>query len=276
MNGHSVHRGGIHHDGQCTRLDGSLIWSEMLLAQHLWRDVCWCAVLARKWCTVAKEMLQRHSHTVLTHVVRIVALESTHGSTTHHGIHIAVLAIVLPDARPARVTTEVEGRGVGPRTTSGFCLVSCDASCFVRQLLVERCSHRKVLRKERTTKRVGHAVILVHTVNARNTDFLHRKLLNLSDDFLPFLQRGSHGARCVEDGTHLVNANDVVEFCLVNDEAPRLLIAPTKGVDVQFAHLSYFLLECHLAQSLFHLCFNLGIARNGWLHLCFSRQRSTQ
>ncbi len=155
---------------------------------------------------------------LVVYMVGIAALESQHSLAAHLGVQIAVFAVVLPHARPARVAAEVHHGSIGPRNASGLGFIGRDAGAFARQSAVEGGSHVDALGEERASLRVGRAVNLVHAVDAGDAHRLHRLLLDAADDLLPLLRRLRHAGGYVENRADLVGADDRVEHRFVELE----------------------------------------------------------
>lgn len=105
VEGQSVVHGRVNHDGERTVAHHFEVGCKVLLAQVLFGDGRRRTVLARHGYAVAQKVLHAGSHIVRTDVVGVIALETENRFASHLGIEIAVLTIVLPHTRPARVTT---------------------------------------------------------------------------------------------------------------------------------------------------------------------------
>ena len=84
---------------------------------------------------------------------------------------------------------------------------------------------------------------LVEPVDAWYSDLFHGHFLYPSDYFLPFVYILGHGARCIEDGAHLVLGYDFAEFFFVQYEFS--VTEFSQDIDGEFGHLSHLFLESH-------------------------------
>ena len=215
VNGHSVDAARVDHDGQRARLDSGLEGLEVLLAEHLWRDVGRRTVLTGKGGSVGKVVLYAGGHVVASQVVRVVALIALNLGLSHTGVYDGVLAEALPDAWPSRVAAQVEHGIVNPRAVACTALVGRYLSPAESQLRIERGRQVDGLREERACLRIGDTMILVQSVDIGDADVLHRLLLNQAYPLLPLLDGSGFRARRVQDGANLVFADDGVEHRLV-------------------------------------------------------------
>ena len=79
--------------------------------------------------------------------------------------------------------------------------------------------------EERTTLGIGHTVVVVEAINIRNTQILHRLLLNQADPLQPLVYTRSTTAWSIQDRTHLPFRNQRVEHRLINlPEAPCITL----------------------------------------------------
>ena len=200
---------------------------------------------------------------IATQVVGIVALIALDLGFHHASIHNGILAEALVDARPARVTTEVDHGVINPRTVGSTAFVSSNLCTRAGEFGVKRCCEVDGLREERACLRVGHTVVMVEAVDVRNADILHRLLLDELNPLLPLLHSGGTRARCIQDATHLPILDDRVEHLLVH--LPHAIGAiAAHDVEVQFQHLPDFLIERHLRQCFLHFLLQRCIAWDGW------------
>ncbi len=198
---------------------------------------------------------------ILVDVVRVFALEAIDHRLAHLTAKVAILAEVLPDTWPTGITTEVNGRAVGPRHTHGTSLISGSLSRATCDLTIESGSHIDVLREEGSALGISRTVVLVETEDARNADALHRNLLDLRDVLFPLLGGWRTSVRSVEDGAYLVAREDGVGLVLVDIEHAILVIG-AEEVCHQFHHLTYLFLQGEFLQGLFYLSLYLRVALN--------------
>ena len=95
-------------------------------------------------------------------------------------------------------------------------------------------------------------MVVVQSVDVRNTDILHRLLLNEAYPLLPLLDGSGTGARSIQDGANLVFRDARVEHGLVEFPVARGII-PAHDVEIQLQHLADFLVQRHLGQRLLNL-----------------------
>ena len=214
----------------------------MLLTQLRGSDVGRCAVLSRPRGTVAHEVLQRDGNVLLVNVLRVAALKTEHLLASHLSTQVAVLAEVLPDTGPAGVAAQVDGGTEGPRYADGPGFISRRLSTLAGNIAVEGSRHVDVLRKQRTTLRVGRAVILVESEDTGNADVLHRELLNVGNNLLPLLGSRRTGVRSIQDRTYLILTEQRVGLGTVDVEH-ALRVVGAEEVGDQLHHLTNLLLQ---------------------------------
>ncbi|CCY92002.1 unknown [Bacteroides sp. CAG:1076] len=137
-------------------------------------------------------MFHAGSHIVFADVVRVASLKALDRFNTHFSIYIAVFTVVFPHTRPARVTSQVDYRRIRPGNTASLRFVSGNLSTTAHQRTIERCPHIHSLREHSSIECVGGTMNLVDTIYTRNTDFLHRFILNLLDSRSPYFFLLSH------------------------------------------------------------------------------------
>ena len=186
MERHAVVYARVYHHRQGSGSYSSQERSKMLFAQIRTGNRRRCTVLARYGNAVTHVVLHAGSHVVFTDMVRVASLKALDRLDTHLSIYIAVFTVILPHTRPARVTSQVDYRCIRPGYAAGLRFVSGNLGTTTHQFTVERCSHIHALREHGSIECVGRSVNLVDTVDTRNTDFLHRFILNLLDGFSPF------------------------------------------------------------------------------------------
>ena len=213
-----VHRR-VDHKRERSRLCHFEIGREVLLAQVLNGYRRRRAVLAADRNAVAHVVLHAGCDMAVADMVGVVALKSEHGLASHFGIEVAVLAVILPHARPARVAAEVYDGSVCPRNAARLGLVGRYAGTLARECAVERGAHVHTLREEGSAQRICRAVYLVDAVDAGYADRLHGLLLYVADDAIPCLWRLCDAGRDVEYRTDLILADYRVEHRLVELES---------------------------------------------------------
>lgn len=195
----------------------------------------------------------------------VVALESFYRLASHHGVDVAVLTERLPSAWPHRIAPEVHHRSVYPRYVACARLVGAHLRNAVGHVAVEARRLVYRLREERAAERVGGAVYLVDAINTRYAYGLHRHLLNLGYRLRPFLLGLCHAERHVQDGAHLVLADDGVELLAAQSEVVGR--APVgHHIDRYLAHLTYLLVESHAGERFLHFSFYFLVLRYGGLY----------
>ena len=170
---HAVDGSRIDHHGQRAGQGSSLERFEVFLAQHLGRNVGRCAVFAAPGSAVCKIVLRAGAHVVGTQVVGIVALIAFDFGLHHARVDDGILAETLPDAAPSRITPQVNHGIIHPRAVSGAALVGRDFSTRAGQFRIERGGNVNRLGEERAALRVGHAVVMVQSVDVGDTDIFH-------------------------------------------------------------------------------------------------------
>ena len=264
MHRDTIDRAGVDHHRQRTSQGRSLKGLKIFLAQHLWRDVCWCAVLTCPGGTIGKIVLGTGTHMILVDMIRVVTLIALNLCCHHLRIDDGIFAKALIDARPAWVTAQVDNRIIHPWAIGCTTFVGSNLCTHPNQFGVKRSGHIDWLRKQRTTLRIGYAMVVVETVDVRNADMLHRLLLNQLYPLLPLCHRCCPSAWCVQYRAHLPFRYQRVKHGLV--ELPLAIgIVLAHDVEVQLQHLANLLVKCHLLECLLHLGLQLCIARNSKL-----------
>ena len=237
MNGHAVDGCRVDHHGQRTGKGSGLEGLEILLAQHLRRQVRRGTVLTRPGSTIGKIVLRARSYMILVDMVGIVALITLDFCFHHTAVHDGILAEALPHAGPAGITAQVHHGVVHPRTvarTTLVCRYLCTCTC---QFRVERCTDVDRLGEQRTTGRIGHAVVVVQSVDIGNAEVFHRLLLNEWYPLLPLFHAGGTGTGGIQDGAHLPFRDQRVEHHLVQLPHPlRITFIDIYGVAAQLVN----------------------------------------
>ena len=206
-------------------------------------------------------MFRRGGYEIAAYVVGVGALESAHGGRTHNGVDKRVFAVVLPDARPARIARHVDGWRVGPGAVRGARLIGGDDSCVVRQRRVERRADIDILGKERAAQSVGCSVVLVEAVDGRDSHNLDRHPVYAGYYLVPLLRRQGYRAGSVEERADLIFRDNVAELGLVEHEI--VARAGAEHVDGQFGHLADLLVESHFGKNGIDALLEARVARNG-------------
>ena len=144
----AVVAGRIDHKGERAGLDAGLERNEVFLLELALGNHRRSAVLTGNRGTIGHEMLDGNGHVLRVDMVRVRTLKAEGLLHSHTGLHIRVLAVALPHARPALVAAQVKGRGEDPRNIAGPGLVGADASHLVGESVVERGCKREFLREE--------------------------------------------------------------------------------------------------------------------------------
>ena len=216
MEGHTVDRGGVHHHRQRASEGSGLEGLEILLADHLRREIGRRTVLARPWRTVGEVMLRARAYVETVDMVGIVTLITLDLGNHHLRIDDGILAETLPDTWPTGIATEIDHGVIHPRTVGRTALVGRDLSTRKGQIGIERGAEVDGLREEGAALRIGDTMVMVETVDIRDAEILHRLLLDQTDPLLPVVHLGGTGARGVEDRAHLPLGDERVEHHLVD------------------------------------------------------------
>ena len=276
MQGHAIDAAGVDHHGQRTGKGSLTEGLEILLTQHLGRQVGRCAVLTRPRGTVGEVVLGAGSHMEAVNVVGVVALIALDFCHYHLGIDYGILAEALPDAGPAGVTAQIHHGVIDPGTVGSTTLIGRNLCHLAGQCGIERGTQVDGLREERSALRIGDAVVVVESIDIGNADILHGLLLNEANPLLPLLYGSGTCSRGIEDGADLPLGDERVEHGLVElPDAPG--IVGTHDVEVQLQHLPYLLVERHTGKRLLYLGFQRSIAGNGRLNtgLCHHKHGDT-
>ena len=151
----------------------------MLLSHFLLADRGVSAVFSAYRHAIAHEVLEIGSYVVAVDMVGVGTLHAEHCRATHLCAQIGVFAIILPYARPARVSSEVDGGIVSPGYIACAGLVGGDFTSAASKLSVESGTHVYILRKQSGTHRVARSVVHVKTVDTGDAEMFHRVSLNL-------------------------------------------------------------------------------------------------
>ena len=244
---HAVHAGRVDHHGQRARHGCCAERFEVLLPEHLRRQVRRRAVLARPRRAVGKVVLRAGAHVEGVDVVGVLALVSLNLCHHHLRVHHGVLAEALPNTRPSGVAPQVHHRVVHPGAVRGSALVGRNLGPPSYQFGIERRRHVDGLRKERPPHGVRHAMVVVQSVDVGNAQVFHRLPLYEPYPVAPFLYGTRARARCIQYRAHLPPAYNGVQHLLV--QAPdALVVVLSHNVKVQLQHLSNLLVERHLPQ----------------------------
>ena len=243
----AIDRGRVDHHCQGSCLCCTFERLKILLAYHLWREVCRCTVLTCPGSTVGKIVLHAGSNVVLVNMVGVITLITFDLSLHHTCIDNGILAKALPDTWPTRVASQVDDGVINPRAVSCSTLVGCYLCSSACQFGVEGSGKIDGLWEECASLCVGYSMVVVQSIDVGNTDVFHGFLLYQLNPFLPLFNSGGTCAWGIQDGTYFPFANDSVEHCLV--ELPLAVgIVTAHNVQVQFEHLANFLVQCHFSE----------------------------
>ena len=216
-------------------------------------------------------------------VIRVVPLIALYLSHHHLCVHDGILAKALPDTRPAGIAAKVNHGVIHPRAVGSAALIGSDLSTRLGQFRIERCCQVDRLGEEYSALCISHTMILVEAIDVRNTEILHRLLLNQTDPLLPLFHCVGTCAGRVEYRPHFPFRDTSVEHCLI--ELPHRcrssLAVILNGhlshhVEVQFEHLTDLLVKVHLRERLFNLRLNFLIPWNGRFQTLCIRTNSKQ
>ena len=199
MNRNSIDRSRVNHHGQCPGKGGGLERLEILLTDHLWREVGWGAILTSPRGTIGEIMLRASTYVETVNMIRIIALITLDLCCHHLGIDDSILAKALIHTGPTGVTTQVYHRVINPGTVGCTTLVSRNLCTFESQIGIECSAQINRLREECATFRIGNTMIVIETIDIRDAQILHRLLLDQTDPLLPIVERGCTGTWSIED-----------------------------------------------------------------------------
>ena len=181
-------------------------------------------------------------------MVGVVTLIALNLGNHHLAVQDSILAKALINTGPAWVATQVDNRVVNPRAVGCTTLVGGNLCTNPNQVGIKRSSHIDGLREERSPLCICDAVVMVESVDIRNTEIFHRLLLNQTDPILPLFNTRSAGAGGIQDRAHLPLRNQRVEHCLI--EFPDALRVALIDIDRIAAESVDNLLVSHLQQFL--------------------------
>ena len=265
MDGFAVDAGRVHHDGEGAGHDLSAERLEIFLANLLLGQISGRTVLARPGSAVTHIVLGTCGHVVFAYLVGIRSLVTLYLRHGHAGVYQRVLAEAFPDAGPAGIATQVGDGVVDPGTVGGAALVSGDACHLAGQFGVERRGKVDGLREHDAPLHVGHAMVVVKTIDGWDADILHRQLLDGRNPVLPLFERAGVRTGSVQERSGLPFLYHGVETCLVEGpfRCARAPVRMAEHVKVQLEHLAHFLVQVHLLQGGLYLLFDFRISRNG-------------
>ena len=258
VGGNAVDGGGIHHRGKGAGAEALLERAEELLAEVVLGDDGRGAVFAGDGNAIAHVVLDAHGNVLKVDVVGILSLQGDGLLAGHLRLQIGILAIAFPLAGPAAVAAQVHNRREHPGALGCAGLVGHCVAHLARILAVESGGQVDFLRIEGAVGEVAGAVDHIQAVDAGDADKFHRLFLNLCEHGSRVFTRMSCIVKHVQDGAHLVFADDLVQFCGVQGLVGIVL----ENKDRQLDHLAGFLLQGHALQHLFHLGFNVLVGRD--------------
>ena len=215
MHRHTIDRGGIDHHRQCTCERSSLEGLEILLTQHLRRDIGRCTILTRPRSTIAEIVLGAGAYVEAVDMVVVVALIALDLCCHHLTVDDGILAEALVDTRPTGIAAQVHNGVIHPRTVGCATFIGRNLSTPEGQVCIKRSTEVDGLREERASCCISHTMVMVETIDIGNAQILHRLLLNQTDPLLPLVDTGCAGTRSIQNRTHLPLGNQRVKHRLV-------------------------------------------------------------
>ena len=131
------------------------------------------SVLSGNAGSVGHEVLDAGCNVQTVDMIRVVSLIASAECLAHLSIDKDIFAKAFPDSRPGLVDSEVHSRVKSPWDHRCASLVGANIAHFDGIFTVKRGCKAYFLRKNCCTCSVGRSVILVQTVEARNSDFPH-------------------------------------------------------------------------------------------------------
>ena len=125
-------------------------------------------------------MLYTYGNVLVVNMIRILSLKGFRLSHRHLSVQVRVFTITLPLPWPDRIPAEVHHRREHPRNHSGPCLVSHDLTHRTGIFTIECRREVYLLREKGSVVQVACAVDHIKTIDARDSDLLHRLFLDLA------------------------------------------------------------------------------------------------
>ncbi len=263
VRGDAVDGGGIHHGGECACPEAFQERSEVLLPEVVFGNVGRRTVLSAQRDAIAHEMLDGHGDVLPVNVVRVFPLQGEGFLAGHFGLEIGVFPEAFPLARPARVPSQVHHRGKDPGDLRRTGFVSHRAAHHPGIFPVESGAQVDFLRVQRAFHQIGCPVDHVHAIDTGDADGFHGFFLDLAHHGGGFLAAVGAVVHHVEDGAHLVLADDAVQLGRVYGLVGIVL----QHGNVQLHQLSGLLFEGHAREDFVDTGFKGGVCRNDRLHL---------
>ena len=259
VGGDAVDGGRIHHGGEGAGAEAFQERGEVFLPQVVFGDIGRRTVLSGMRNAISHEVLQGHGHVFQVNVVGIGSLQGQRFLTGHFGLQEGVFAEAFPDTRPARVATQVHHRGEHPRHLGGAGFIGHGVAHHTGEIPFEGGADVDFLRIQRAFHQIGGAMDHVHAIDAGNADGFHGLLLDLAHHGSRLLARVGGVMHDVQDGTHLVLADDQVQFQGVDGFVGGIF----QGGDVQLDQLAGLFLQGHPCEHTFHFGLHGRVCRNG-------------
>ena len=248
----AIDGGAVHHGGEGAGAEAFQERGEKLLAEVVLGDNGRRTVLAAHRNAITDEVLEGNGAVLQVNMIGIFPLNGDGFFAGHFRLQIRVFAIAFPQTRPARVAAQVHHRGEHPRHLRGAGLIGHGAAHHAGVFAVEGGREVYLLRVERTVREVGGAMNHVHAIDTGNADGLHALFLNLAHHGGRLLAGMGGIVHHIEDGPHLVLADNLLQLGRVDGLARAVL----QHGDVQLDQLTGLLFQGHALQDLFHLGFH--------------------
>ena len=255
----AVDGGGIHHGSESAGLEAFLERAEEFFAQVILGDIGRGAVLSGERHAIAHEVLEAHGTVLQADVIGVAALDGDRLDAGHLGLQVRIFAETLPDTGPARIAAQVHDGREHPRALCGPGLIGHGPAHREGIVAVEGGTEVDLLGIERTLDQIRGAVDHVQAIDARDTQHFHRLVLDLPDHGGGLLAGMGGVVHHVEDGTHFVFADDLVQF----DRIDGFVRVVLNGHDGQLDQLAGLLFQGHAFQDLFDLRLHVLVGRNG-------------
>ena len=148
-------------------------------------------------------------------MVWIIALITLYLCHHHLRIQDSILTETFIDTRPTWVATQIHHRIINPRTVCCTTLISrnlCSDKCEVG---IKRSTQVDWLWEECSSLSIRNTVVVVETIDIRDSDILHRLLLNQLYPFLPLVNAWGTSTWGIENRAHLPLRDKCVEHRLI-------------------------------------------------------------
>ena len=252
VRGDAIDGGAVHHGGEGAGAEAFQERGEELLAEVVLGDNGRRTVLAAHRNAITDEVLEGNGAVLQVNMIGIFPLNGDGFFAGHFRLQIRVFAIAFPQTRPARVAAQVHHRGEHPRHLRGAGLIGHGAAHHAGVVAVEGGGEVNLLRIKRAIRKVRGAVNHVQAINTGNAYSLHALFLNLAHHSGRLLARMGGIVHHIEDGPHLVLADNLLQLGRVDGLARAVL----QHGDVQLDQLTGLLFQGHALQDFFHLGFH--------------------